>query len=1027
MGVVVPSPVEAERYIRFQLEHLTARNEHHTFEEICYRIAKRRLSSNLLPATGPVSAGGDQGRDAETYYTRLPQELPAAGGFVGRATTEPLVVACSVQKDRLEEKVRADVNAICGQGGAVRAVAFFAVQEIPVAVRHRLQDEARETHGVTLEIFDGQAVSHLLAEADLVWVAERYLDLPSHLVPDSPDEPQPEWYAHTLAALRQRDTVWLTPGAFSEVRDGLRHATFEAKARVDLPEWLEYMREFVAGSDAVLAVRARYECVVATLRGLDTLAGVEDDIRAVLDYAATSESPSHLEDASVLLMYWGGAWRRHIATVPAGELRERNLTLRARVHELLAATDEALHPNRTARLLAVAAHLCLQPRWPEVHRPAAGTLASPRRVTLLRLALEDAGESVVVDPDLPLDVAEGLEYLDRLVDLLPRARAFPIGTVTETFQMLAPALTGDSRYAKVRDGLDAAVAAVDGDSAVAARCRTRALAFRRAGRLLDALRELHQAKINWWHGDTMRGSLLAMRLIGQIYAELRLPHAAKQYALAAAGIAMNSDGTRLQDIAPEALIDAMGHSYSAGAWGDALALAHLAVVAHGALAEDAYDPEVHPSLQRLDFHTMMVLLAAERFRPSVLPTLRAALGDTSYMQEILRNGLDVLRPAFTYSEEVFTEHADQQLAGRLFSDLGPQRTMTFAALGTIWRITCANDRRSVLAAERLAAATQIALVELAPGDPVFLPQEIHVELLAGTPLAGRDPVRFKPSNERVECSVVLRPLAGYADDDELNLELTATLVYLLAHLSARPEDEFMHTVQQAFEEGLTHKLQVARPYDDVAGLLSDAHYDALAAVSVNPFPGEHTPTPGDELRTPVTPSPGYDRDDSLDNIRENYQFLPSLLNQTLPHALSDPDTAAGFRQLRDDGWLDWHILIAMANAALNIRASAAGLLNRPLATQQEQHELARTPETADSDPIPLAALTPESLRDAMQVAVLAIARRRWRLLSATQTPNLAAFRTLLTARYGLSDDVPHRDLLSDALAEDGTLRPLIED
>jgi hypothetical protein len=78
----VPSPVEAERYIRFQLEHLTARNEHHTFEEICYRIAKRRMSSNLLPATGPVSAGGDQGRDAETYYTRLPQELPAAAGFV---------------------------------------------------------------------------------------------------------------------------------------------------------------------------------------------------------------------------------------------------------------------------------------------------------------------------------------------------------------------------------------------------------------------------------------------------------------------------------------------------------------------------------------------------------------------------------------------------------------------------------------------------------------------------------------------------------------------------------------------------------------------------------------------------------------------------------------------------------------------------------------------------------------------------------------------------------------------------------
>jgi hypothetical protein len=1024
----VPSPVEAEKYIRFQLEHLTAQNEHHAFEEICYRIAKRRLSSNILPATGPVSAGGDQGRDAETYYTRLPEELPGAAGFVGRATAEPLVMACSVQKDRLEEKVRADLNSICGQGGTVKAVAFFAVQEIPVAVRHRLQEQARETHDVTLEIFDGHAISHMLAEAGLIWVAERYLDLPSHMVPDSPDEPQPGWYTHTLAALRQRGAVWLTPGAYSEVRDGLRHATFDDGARADLPEWLDYMREFTtAESDAVLAVRARYECTVATLRGLDTLEGAEDDIRAVLDYAIGSDSPALLEDASVLLMYWGGAWRRRIATVAAQELRERNLALRTRVRELITATDESKYPNRIARLLAVGAHLCLHPRWPEVLQPPAGTLAAPREVTLLRLALEEQGESIVLDPDVPLDVAEGLEYLDRLVDLLPQAGAFPVGTISETFQMLAPALTGDPRYAKVRDRLDAALAAVGGDSTVAERCRTRALAFRRAGRLLDALRELHEAKINWWHGDTLRASLLAMRLIGQIYNELRLPHAAKQYALAVAGVAVNSGETELQDIAPDALTDAMHYSHAAGAWGDALALADLAVIAHGSLAEDAYDPVAHPDLERLDFHTMIVLLAAERFRPDILPALRAALGDTSYMQDLLVNGLDVVRPAFTFTEEAFTEHADQQLIGRPFSDLGPRRTITFAALGTTWRITCTNDHSSALAAERFAAAAQIVLVELAPRDPVFLPQEVHVELLTGTRLSGRDPVRFKPSNERTECSVVLQAFTGDTGDEELKLDLSATLVYLLARLSARPDSEFMLIVEHAFQEGLTHKLHVARPYDDVANLLSDAHYDALAAVSVRPFRGVHTPVPGDELRLPATAGPGYDRDASLVNVRENYEFLPELLNQTLPRALSDRDTAAGLQRLREDGWLDWHMLIAITNVAFNIRAGAAALLDHPLATQREQQALARTPESADSEPIPLAALTPESLSNTMQVAMLAIARRRWRLLSPTQTPNLTAFRALLATRYGWNDDVPHRDLLSDALAEDGTLRQLIEE
>src|SRR5262249_46041475 len=161
-----------------------------------------------------------------------------------------------------------------------------------------------------------------------------------------------------------------------------------------------------------------------TLRGLDTLEGVEDDIRAVLDYAATSDAPPLLEDASVLLMYWGGAWLRHLATAPAGELRDRNLALRAHVRELLTATDEATHPNRMARLLAVAAQLCLQPRWAEVPQPPAGALPSPRDTALLRLRLEDAGQPVLVDPEVPLDVADGMEHLGQLVDLLPQASAF---------------------------------------------------------------------------------------------------------------------------------------------------------------------------------------------------------------------------------------------------------------------------------------------------------------------------------------------------------------------------------------------------------------------------------------------------------------------------------------------------------------------------------------------------------------------------------------------------------------------------
>lgn len=1023
----VAVPTETERYIRFQLEHLSARNEHHTFEEISFRIAERRLSSNILPATGPVSAGGDQGRDAESYYTSLPEELPRAGGFVGRATTKPLVLAVSVQKDNLESKVRSDLRSICTQGELVERVAFFAVHEIPVAARHGLQQHARETYRVSLEIFDGQAVANMLAQSDLAWVAQRYLDLPSHLLPDEPEDPQPGWYTQTLTALRERAGQRLTQGTFSEVRDGLRHATFDDEARVDLPEWLRYMREFIdENGDADLAVRARYECAVATLRGTNTLGNTEDDIRAVMQHAVASDTPSLLEDASVLLLYWGGAWSRHIGNGSAGEIHRHNQALRAHVQSLINSTDESTHPIRKARLLAVAAHLCLQPRWPEVQRPPAGTLPTPQETTLRRLEMEQTGEDIILDTDLPLDVSEAMGHLASLVGLLPEARAFAVGTISQTFQMLAPVLAGDPRYEAVRDALDAADALVAGDHAVADRCLKRALAFRRSNRPLDALREMHNAKVNWWHGDTLRMSLLAMRLIGQIYAELRLVYAAKQYALGAAAIAAASGDAELQDQVPEALVDAMDRAYAIGNWADALALAKIAALAHHSLAESAFNYDAHPSLRRIDFDCSMIMLTAERFRPAILPVLRGALGNSGYEQG-LEEVVGELRPVFTYTEQQFVARVNEQLAGRPFSDLGPRRTLAFAGLGTRWWITCSNDRRSVLAAERFAAGAQILLVELAAGDPVFLSQDVRVELLVGTPLGDEGPVRFKPDNGAVVCTVVLRPFSDSTDPEGLGLELAAALVYLFSHLSARPQEEFMVTVDRAFAGGLTHKLHTGRPYDEVAGVLDDTHYSAAAAVVIEPLHGTtFRPTAADALRAPTTAGPGYDRDAALADIQEKYEYLPTLLNRTLPRALADPDTLAGFYELRRDGWLDWQILFGVFNAAFNVRARAAGLLRRPGATREQQQQLARKPENDESTPIPLAALSTGNLRSTMEVAVLAVAQRRWYLNPGTPTPNSAALIEILKARYGFaSDDVPHRDLLSDALA-DGTLLPLIE-
>jgi hypothetical protein len=75
------SPTQLATMIRFHLETLGETNAHHPFEQLCLGLTRRRIVSNVLPATGPVSAGGDGGRDAESFWSLVAKELPDTSRF----------------------------------------------------------------------------------------------------------------------------------------------------------------------------------------------------------------------------------------------------------------------------------------------------------------------------------------------------------------------------------------------------------------------------------------------------------------------------------------------------------------------------------------------------------------------------------------------------------------------------------------------------------------------------------------------------------------------------------------------------------------------------------------------------------------------------------------------------------------------------------------------------------------------------------------------------------------------------------
>ncbi|MCX5237592.1 hypothetical protein OG824_20530 [Streptomyces prunicolor] len=192
---------EFSELIDYYLSQLGSRNEHHRFERLCTEIARLRIATNLLVATGPVSAGGDGGRDAESFESTLPHEVST--WFSIRATTAAVAIACSIEKD-YTKKIRNDVAKITASSDRrFDRIIFFSSQPIPSGKRIALSKEL-SLSGCTLAIWDRAAISHALAEPDLHWVAHHYLDIPAELVESIQPSEDPEGFA--------LDEVYYVPG-----------------------------------------------------------------------------------------------------------------------------------------------------------------------------------------------------------------------------------------------------------------------------------------------------------------------------------------------------------------------------------------------------------------------------------------------------------------------------------------------------------------------------------------------------------------------------------------------------------------------------------------------------------------------------------------------------------------------------------------------------------------------------------------------------------------------------------------------
>lgn len=1027
MGVVETDMEQIRAEVRFALNQLRVRNGQHEFETMTRTLARATVSRNLLPATGPVAAGGDQGRDFESFPTQLSGQIRALGRELEVPDKAIVGFACTLQQEDLRTKIRGDVDKIVGEGPPVEFVVAYCEADIPVARRHAIERDVHTKHGIRLAIFDGNAITDILLDHATFWIAETYLHVPARVLP--PPSDRPDWYEQDLARWRSDREPLDTMGRLIDVAGCLYYACGTHDGRADVPFWLEKLETALeADRPALLRRRAQYEYVAAHVRGLGSLHAADNHAVEYLTTSLEASDPADLEDATLLLSYTATAFARGETSLDAQALLGFNRALQDRVLTRLAENPTS---GQRCQLLDTLATLRLQPD--PVAAEAAGT---PYRVDAAitsatfeeRMEALEAGEIGLLSVPL-VDKTGAVDALDQLTRLLPEAPLFPVDTLSRYLTLYTPALIDEPGFDRVVAAVDRRVAQDSGETVAAERALDRSQTLWNMNNRVGALRSLHRARLGLFNGDARTHMLEATLATATTYNELGLHAAGKYFGLVAAELCDRQHPDHVsQGLAYAAIAD-----FHQGNWISATFLACRALLTHRLLDEQALDFEEHPWLSAVCFAlTQVESLATKLGAPyaDYVDDQIDSIGARTFLDELVREALSSEPGQHGWWEELETDaHVAKVLEdlGRPpFADSTAERSLRFSCLGVIWTVEFRNAYPDVAAGERFAAALQVALGQLAAQDLVLLPTRVtvHVSAAQGRSGASAKNVSSVPEESRLLVALPSVDKRTPSRFNEAAREVLAAVTAAIALPSTLDDDRFQEVLETALNDELLSSVVFGLPYDLAwRSVVSEEQFTSWPHAASELGPRETDPQAAHpELRMPRTPGPGYTREHALSEVQHRYDDLPPRMIPTLGLLRHDPAFAETLTHLRVQGWSDWQLLIAVHNLAKNARLDLTVPATRAEAKAMTKKFMAPEPP---GDPMPAELFTAEALLAALRMAVGSSAQNWWQLTLRQEPLGPEAVLALLQARYGWSEvDVEHHDPFApDAQDEDPDEEP----
>lgn len=969
--------VEVRDYVRYQLSRLGGRNGAHVFEQLCFELARQRHVRNLLPATGPVQAGGDQGRDFESYRTGLSDAGLGSSSFLSLVSDELVVGACTLQSENIAAKVRKDLKSIFGIGERPARVIYFCEQDLPVASRHKLQAHCRDVYAADLEILDGEAIADQLADADTFWIASQFLNIPAETWPQDDTD---EAYVPLRRRWLEDRSVPVNHADFLEIKDGLRSATREETLRPDILRWLEIMRAYLeTTSSERFKQKARYEIAVAELRGRNNLDPALPLVETYFSGIDTSEPiAADVLDAAVLTTFcWGAIVHGH-ARLDKVKVRNWAETVRAIIARELSSVERR-----------------------------------GDRCTLL--------EAQAVMTGVPLEGADRTETIDgmleawlRVLDAAEETAFFPIWHVADFVELLAPVMAARPGWRRLRDKIDELTRVRSGGHAVAEQSERRGFDHLGAGRLRLAIDELQRAKVGWFSGERLGASLRLMRHLAECYSNLGLLLAARYYAAGAAYLALHSDDDDIRALLPGSAFQLVRVLRAGGETLSSLSMMRQALAIHFTLEKRPTEIEAHPMFEAALAESAIGYAVVRRLAPALVPLTDQivelwSLGPQDLEQfRVLDTAAD--SPWRTRTEDELLHVLETELGRSPFEDVGPVRSHPWSALGVEWTLRYRNEPDTAAAALGLGAVLQVLQVEMARNDLLVIPDQVVLEVRLDDVEAAK--IDTNPdSGATWEVTLPRTP----SPEDRLGQaefhESFSLAVTILGQVTALGSTAYMSLIAEAMERETALRAYSVRPARELMAF-AGAQVDIASTVAAMPavsLARPLAPTRHAELAWQASLAADYSPERAREMIESRYSRAWATARPSLKRAFADPRARALALEMRADGLLDWQILGVFWNIVCQSQVEAGGRM--PM-EQLGQAFIARSqrPERADDPVVDLSVIHRERLEGQRHTANVA-ALRAWGLTLNRDHTGPEGLRKFLDVRFRQAfDDVSHEDL-----------------